>query len=423
MEGQRFTIVTYIRPSVYELECLVGSNVLSSCELAVIVTSQLVLPFRIVTCCNLQEGYKVEDVTEQCQVLVEMVHSGNIVTCCNLQESYKVEDVTEQCQALVETVQQICTQRQYNNFTINHLADIWKGSKCRKVLDNGHDTLRSFGQLTGWDKVDVCRLINKLVMEDYLAEYLVTSNDNTHSYIRMGPRARELLHGGSRVVFSMREVKAKKSAVNSPAAKNGEESRCPELDAIYERCFSELMDVVTAIAEINEVNTNTIMNIQALKGMSLTLPESREEMLTITGVTQANYEKYGRDLLKITCRYAEEKSKLNFTDITKKKRSLSPSSRSNGGAKKKRKSGNAKETPAGSYVAPYVAKFRNNGRKKYKSSRGRGGGKGRGGRGGGSGYRATASSNSHQTMQSSRPLPPSNRPGFMPAPKVTLLRR
>ncbi|XP_046659384.1 Bloom syndrome protein homolog [Homalodisca vitripennis] len=238
---------------------------------------------------------------------------------CLSQESYKVEDVTEQCQALVETVQQICTQRQYNNFTINHLADIWKGSKCRKVLDNGHDTLRSFGQLTGWDKVDVCRLINKLVMEDYLAEYLVTSNDNTHSYIRMGPRARELLHGGSRVVFSMREVKAKKSAVNSPAAKNGEESRCPELDAIYERCFSELMDVVTAIAEINEVNTNTIMNIQALKGMSLTLPESREEMLTITGVTQANYEKYGRDLLKITCRYAEEKSKLNFTDITKKK--------------------------------------------------------------------------------------------------------
>lgn len=45
--------------------------------------------------------------------------------------------------------------------------------------------------------------------------------------------------------------------------------------------------------------------------MSLNLPETREEMLAIPGVTQANYEKYARDLLKITARYAEEKKKLS----------------------------------------------------------------------------------------------------------------
>ncbi|KAG8317083.1 hypothetical protein J6590_032766 [Homalodisca vitripennis] len=57
MEGQRFTIVTYIRPSVCELECFVGSNVLSSCELAVSVTSQLVLPFRWLTATEKSPSY------------------------------------------------------------------------------------------------------------------------------------------------------------------------------------------------------------------------------------------------------------------------------------------------------------------------------------------------------------------------------
>lgn len=45
--------------------------------------------------------------------------------------------------------------------------------------------------------------------------------------------------------------------------------------------------------------------------MSLNLPETKEEMLKIVGVTLANYEKYGRDLLKITMKYAEERNKFS----------------------------------------------------------------------------------------------------------------
>lgn len=45
--------------------------------------------------------------------------------------------------------------------------------------------------------------------------------------------------------------------------------------------------------------------------MSLNLPETKEEMLKIVGVTHANYEKYGRDLLKITIKYAEERNKFS----------------------------------------------------------------------------------------------------------------
>lgn len=45
--------------------------------------------------------------------------------------------------------------------------------------------------------------------------------------------------------------------------------------------------------------------------MSINLPETKTDMLKIVGVTEANFEKYGRDLLKITEKFAEEKHKIS----------------------------------------------------------------------------------------------------------------
>lgn len=41
--------------------------------------------------------------------------------------------------------------------------------------------------------------------------------------------------------------------------------------------------------------------------MSLSMPETEEDMLKIVGVTKANFEKYGRQLLKITQEAAADK--------------------------------------------------------------------------------------------------------------------
>jgi len=48
--------------------------------------------------------------------------------------------------------------------------------------------------------------------------------------------------------------------------------------------------------------------------MSYSLPETEEEMLKIVGVTKANFEKYGRQLLEITQEAAANKFS-NFLNI------------------------------------------------------------------------------------------------------------
>lgn len=46
--------------------------------------------------------------------------------------------------------------------------------------------------------------------------------------------------------------------------------------------------------------------------MSQTLPETKEEMLKIVGVTQANFDKYGHQLLEITLEAAANRFGKHF---------------------------------------------------------------------------------------------------------------
>lgn len=50
------------------------------------------------------------------------------------------------------------------------------------------------GLCRDWQRVDVVRLVHKLVMENYLQEYLVTTRDDiVNSYIKIGPKANAML--------------------------------------------------------------------------------------------------------------------------------------------------------------------------------------------------------------------------------------
>lgn len=56
-----------------------------------------------------------------------------------------------------------------------------------------------------------------------------------------------------------------------------------------------------------ELGFNILQHLQAIQEMSHSLPETEEEMLKIVGVTKANFEKYGRQLLEITQEAAANK--------------------------------------------------------------------------------------------------------------------
>lgn len=67
-----------------------------------------------------------------------------------------------------------------------------------KTVDNssstGHQHSNLFGCGLNWDKHNIERLIQKLILEGYLKESMISSkSDIMNAYIRIGPEAENLL--------------------------------------------------------------------------------------------------------------------------------------------------------------------------------------------------------------------------------------
>ncbi|XP_049285087.1 Bloom syndrome protein homolog isoform X1 [Anopheles funestus] len=245
----------------------------------------------------------------------EQCLSNRATACdnCLMQGNYKTLNVTEDCIMIAKAVRDLCGGR--NRFTLLHLVEVLKGSENKKVLENGHNRTVYHGKLKSWERCDIQRLLRKLVIDEYLKEDLIFSNDIPQAYLRIGGKIETLVNRRVRVEFSIKEKLAGRGKLTKPAdvpAAAAQESTqiSLQLKDLQSRCYNDLLEICRAIAMQKNATLASIMNIQALKAMSEKLPESPGEMLTLPHVTKANFEKYGKQLLEITQNYAAEKLML-----------------------------------------------------------------------------------------------------------------
>lgn len=151
-----------------------------------------------------------------------------------------------------------------------------------------------------------------MVTQEYLREDLIFANDIPQAYIYLGPKVEKLMKENINMDFALtrKETKAQSLNMNSDTggtASKTSSSRSQKLKDIYERCYSDLLDLCRTIAAARNVTMASIMNIQAIKAMAEQLPETQADMCSIPHVTKANFDKYGEKLLEITRNYAAEK--------------------------------------------------------------------------------------------------------------------
>lgn len=226
---------------------------------------------------------------------------------CLMQDEYKTIDVTDDCIAIAKSVRDLCSGR--NRFTLLYLVEIFKGSEQKKIIDNNHHQTPYHGRLKAWDRNDIQRLMHKLVIEDYLKEDLIFSNDIPQAYVKIGANIEKLMNRNVRVNFSVKEKTAAKriQPVEIGIEPKLDSQSKTKLKELQEHCYHDLLETCRTIAAEKDVTLASVMNMQALKAMSERLPETEAEMLALQHVTKANFEKYGKQLLDITLSYAAQK--------------------------------------------------------------------------------------------------------------------
>lgn len=239
-------------------------------------------------------------------------------------------DITADSKMIIRAVRDMCTGAKRQ--TLLYMSDVFKGANTAKIRTYQHEKSPYYGKLKHFSLNDIHRILHMLVLNDYLMEEMIFYNDIPQAYLRLGCKVDHLMNRGETLQFAVRSEAVKKTtkkssgtvsaepivsssavggtattpaAAAAPLTLNAETVR--KLAELKDKCHNDLLDVIRNLAAQRNVTLVSIMNMQAIKAMAEKMPETEEEMLLIPHVTQANFLKFGRDLLTITQQYAAEK--------------------------------------------------------------------------------------------------------------------
>ena len=210
--------------------------------------------------------------------------------CSNCLNEGEVVDKTLDAQKVIS-----CIARMKRSFGATMIIDVLRGSKNKKVLDLGFDTLTTYGIMKNYSNEDLKTFINTLVSHGFLD---VVEN--------IGPR-------GSFPTIKLNEQSLK--VIRQEIKVEFKEDKVTKSRYVENELYEMLVSLRSEISKEEGIAPYMVFGDATLKNMASVYATNKEEMLNISGVGQIKYEKYGNRFEDIIEKYIEEKnidkSKLN----------------------------------------------------------------------------------------------------------------
>lgn len=218
-------------------------------------------------------------------------YGGNYCgNCSNCLSQFETVDVTEVAEAVIGCVED-CRQR----YGVNVILDTVRGASTAKIRQYRMDENAWYAKL---DKVPAFKL-RQVMNYLLLNEYLRVTNDE-YMLVKLTEKSQSVLNGDEQVIMKMakeqipaREKSGKKKGRKSIAAVPGG----AEFSGVEEKLFECLRTLRFEIAKEEKVPPYIVFSDKTLSHMCIVKPETRTEMLQVSGVGEFKYEKYGERFL------------------------------------------------------------------------------------------------------------------------------
>jgi ATP-dependent DNA helicase RecQ len=227
-----------------------------------------------------------------------------------------MEDLTVPAQKFLS-----CIARTKETYGATHISEILRGSKAKKVLENGHDELSTYGIGMDFSKDQWIQLSRLLVRKDFLTK------DPQYGSLLLTPKGKKVLKDETRVQGVLDRTQ---TAIDGSAAARTSSDVENKYD---ENLFEELRKTRKELADAQDVPPYVIFPDTTLMEMAYYYPQDEESLNDIYGVGSAKLKKYGGDFLKEIKAYCDE------NDIEERKREIKK--------KKKKKSSSKKHEQIG----------------------------------------------------------------------------
>ncbi|MGL5748905.1 MAG: DNA helicase RecQ, partial [Paraclostridium sp.] len=201
---------------------------------------------------------------------------NNCDKCSNCLDDGEIIDKTLDAQKIIS-----CIARMKRSFGVTMVIDVLRGSKNKKVLQFGFNTLSTYGIMKNYPIEELKTFINTLISHGF-----IDSVEGTYPVLRLNEKSLDVIKGNIKVEFKETKVSKKLEVSN------------------------ELYDILKAIryevAKSEGVAPYMVFGDGTLRGMASIYPTTKEEMLGVSGVGEVKYEKYGQPFESAILRYLEE---------------------------------------------------------------------------------------------------------------------
>lgn len=202
------------------------------------------------------------------------VHITACDNCFNCTGEFDLVDVGLEAQMILS-----CIVRMGERFGAAMVSDVLRGSRNKRVLDNGFDQLSTHGIMKSKSSAHIRMVIDYLLEEDVLS----LSND-AYATLKLGSKASSALKGQEKLVMRVSQERVKSSLTQDVSN--------PEL-------FDRLRSLRKSIADERGVPAFVVFSDASLKSMCAIMPQSLESFLSVSGVGSVKAEAYGEAFLEV----------------------------------------------------------------------------------------------------------------------------
>lgn len=221
-------------------------------------------------------------------------YGGNYCgNCSNCLSQFEQVDVTEIAKGLIG-----CVKASGQRYGTNVIIDTVHGANTAKIRQYRMDGNPHYAQLAKVPTYKLRQVMNYL----QLKEYLTVTNDE-YAIVKLTANSGKVLDEGEPVVMKM--AKEQDHPAKGKSEKKPKKGKAPgmELSEADEALFDKLRTLRSEIAREEKVPPYIVFSDKTLVHMCVVKPGTKTEMLTVSGVGEFKFDKYGERFL--TCVKAE----------------------------------------------------------------------------------------------------------------------
>lgn len=221
--------------------------------------------------------------------------------CGNCETQFEEQDVTVEAQKALSCVYRLAQRNRTVGRSI--IVDILHGSKSRKILSSGYDTLSTYGIME-----DVSARRIRFILETLIERGLLQAETGEYPVIRFTQEAGEFLRRREQLVVKVpkeTEREKRERELRKAGSAPGGGAAAGEDTPLDEGLFQQLRQLRARLAAEAGVPAYVVFHDRTLREMCRLRPRTREELLEVSGVGEAKADRYGDEFLAMLAQQGE----------------------------------------------------------------------------------------------------------------------